>query len=106
MTLDEFIQREIDSGRIEDAESFDIALDTIKLDNGKDLKAGNYAEYLDYELKKVTIQIHFHPMMGVCMLYDVELVSEKDNEEEWHRQVMEEMTIQQLMEQEPELFEV
>lgn len=30
----------------------------------------------------------------------------KDAEEEWHRQVMEEMTIQQLMEQEPELFEV
>lgn len=27
-------------------------------------------------------------------------------QEEWHRQVMEEMTIQQLMEQEPELFEV
>lgn len=33
----------------------------------------------------------------------------RDNEteeEEWHRQVMEEMTTQQLMEQEPELFEV
>lgn len=27
-------------------------------------------------------------------------------QEEWHRQVMEEMTTQQLMEQEPELFEV
>lgn len=75
MTLDEFIQREIDSGRIEDTESFDIALDTLKLDNGKDLNAYDYAEYLDYELKKVTIQIHFHPMGG-CMFYDVELYKE------------------------------
>ena len=80
MTLDEFIQREVDNGRIEDAEYFDIALDTLKLDNGKELNGGNYAEYLDYELKKVTIQIHFHPMMGVCMLYDVELRAE-DNKE-------------------------
>ena len=32
--------------------------------------------------------------------------NEDTEEEEWHRQVMEEMTTQQLMEQEPELFEV
>lgn len=31
---------------------------------------------------------------------------QEEKEEEWHRQVMEEMTMQQLMEQEPELFEV
>ena len=80
MTLDEFIQREIDSGRIEDADCFDIALHSFKLDNGKKLWVNDYAKYLDYELKKVVIQIHFHPMGG-CMLYDVELVSEKDNEE-------------------------
>lgn len=80
MTLDEFIQREVDSGRIEDTEYFDIALDTLKLDNGKELKADDYAEYLDYELKKVVISIHFHPMMGVCMLYDVELRAEENKE--------------------------
>lgn len=72
MTLDEFIQREVDSGRIEDAECFYIGLDTFKLDNGKKLNADDYAKYLDYELKKVVIQIHFHPMGG-CMLYEVEL---------------------------------
>lgn len=80
MTLDEFIQREIDSGRIEDADCFYIALDTFKLDNGTELNVDDYAKYLDYELKTVVIQIHFHPMGG-CMLYDVELVSEKDNKE-------------------------
>lgn len=75
MTLDEFIQREIDSGRIEDADCFYIALDTFKLDNGKKLNVNDYTKYLDYELKTVVIQIHFHPMGG-CMLYDVELRAE------------------------------
>lgn len=75
MTLDEFIQREIDSGRIEDADCFYIALYSFKLDNGKNLNVDDYAEYLDYELKTVVIQIHFHPMGG-CMLYDVELRTE------------------------------
>lgn len=75
MTLDEFIQREIDSGRIEDADCFYIALDTFKLDNGKKLSVNDYAKYLDYELKTVVIQIHFHPMGG-CMFYDVELRAE------------------------------
>lgn len=79
MTLDEFIQREVDSGRIEDAECFYIALDSFKLDNGKKLNVNDYAKYLDYELKTVVIQIHFHPMGG-CMLYDVELRTE-DNKE-------------------------
>lgn len=79
MTLDEFIQREIDSGRIEDAECFDIALHTFKLDNGKKLSVNDYAKYLDYELKTVVIQIHFHPMGG-CMFYDVELRTEGDEE--------------------------
>lgn len=79
MTLDEFIQREIDSGRIEDAYCFYIALDSFKLDNGQNLNIDDYAKYLDYELKKVVIQIHFHPIWG-CMLYDVELRAE-DNKE-------------------------
>lgn len=77
MTLDEFIQREVDSGRIEDAECFYIALDSFKLDNGKKLNVDDYAKYLDYELKKVVIQIHFHPMGG-CMLYDVELRTKEE----------------------------
>ena len=39
--------------------------------------------------------------------YLMELQRYREQEqEEWHRQVMEEMTTQQLMEQEPELFEV
>ena len=75
MTLDEFIQREVDSGRIEDAECFYIALDSFKLDNGQKLKVNDYAKYLDYELKTVVIRIHFHPMGG-CMLYEVELRAE------------------------------
>lgn len=79
MTLDEFIQREIDSGRIEDAENFYIALDTFKLDNGTKLNVDDYAKYLDYELKTVVIQLHFHPMGG-CMLYDVELRAEENKE--------------------------
>ena len=79
MTLDEFIQREIDNGRIEDAESFYIALDSFKLDNGKNLNVDDYAKYLDYELKKVVIQIHFHSMGG-CMLYNVELRAEENKE--------------------------
>lgn len=79
MTLDEFIQREVDSGRIEDADCFYIALDTFRLDNGKKLNVNDYAKYLDYELKKVVIQIHFHPMGG-CMLYDVELRAEENKE--------------------------
>ena len=79
MTLDEFIQREIDNGSIEDVDCFDIALHSFKLDNGTKLTVNDYAEYLDYELKKVVIQIHFHPMGG-CMFYDVELRT-KDNKE-------------------------
>lgn len=78
MTLDEFIKREVDSGRIEDSECFYIGLDAFKLDNGKKLKVDDCKKYLDYELKKVVIQIHFHPMGG-CMLYEVEL---KNKEEE------------------------
>lgn len=105
MTLDEFIQREIDRGCIEDEDCFYIALDSLKLDNGTNIKVNDYAKYLDYELKKVVIQIHFHPMGG-CKFYEVELKTEDKEEEEWHRQVMEEMTMQQLMEQEPELFKV
>lgn len=42
----------------------------------------------------------------VILKYLMELQKYKEQEEEWHRQVMEEMTTQQLMEQEPELFEV
>lgn len=42
----------------------------------------------------------------IIIKYLMELQKYKEQEEEWHRQVMEEMTIQQLMEQEPELFEV
>jgi hypothetical protein len=79
MTLDEFIQREVDSGRIDDADCFYIALDTFKLDNGKKLNVDDYEKYLDYELKKVVIQIHFHPMGG-CMLYNVELRTKDDKE--------------------------
>ena len=41
-----------------------------------------------------------------CVQFIMHQIAEIDAEEEWHRQVMEEMTIQQLMEQEPELFEV
>ena len=41
-----------------------------------------------------------------CVQFIMHQIAERDAEEEWHRQVMEEMTIQQLMEQEPELFEV
>lgn len=41
-----------------------------------------------------------------CVRYIMHNIAERHKEEEWHRQVMEEMTIQQLMEQEPELFEV
>lgn len=41
-----------------------------------------------------------------CVRYIMHNIAERHQEEEWHRQVMEEMTIQQLMEQEPELFEV
>lgn len=77
MTLDEFIKREVDSGRIEDAECFYIALGLFKLDNGKKLNADDYAKYLDYELKKVVIQIHFHPMSG-CMSYEVELKTKEE----------------------------
>lgn len=77
MTLDEFIQREIDSGRIEDAECFYIGLATFKLDNGKKLKVDDCKKYLDYELKKVVIQIYFHSMGG-CMLYNVELRTEEE----------------------------
>ena len=77
MTLDEFIQREVDSGRIEDAECFYIALDSFKLDNGKKLNVNDYAKYLDYELREVVIQIYFHPMGG-CMLYEVELKTEEE----------------------------
>lgn len=40
-----------------------------------------------------------------CVQFIMHQIAERDAEEEWHRQVMEEMTIQQLMEQEPELFE-
>lgn len=39
-------------------------------------------------------------------LMELQKYREQEQEEEWHRQVMEEMTTQQLMEQEPELFEV
>lgn len=39
-------------------------------------------------------------------LMELQKYREQEQEEEWHRQVMEEMTMQQLMEQEPELFEV
>lgn len=39
-------------------------------------------------------------------LIELQKYREQEQEEECHRQVMEEMTIQQLMEQEPELFEV
>ena len=43
----------------------------------------------------------------VIIKYLMELQRYREQEqEEWHRQVMEEMTTQQLMEQEPELFEV
>lgn len=77
MTLHEFIQREVDSGRIEDAECFYIGLATFKLDNGKKLKVDDCKKYLDYKLKKVVIQIHFHPMGG-CMLYNVELRTEEE----------------------------
>lgn len=38
-----------------------------------------------------------------CVRYIMHNIAERHQEEEWHRQVMEEMTIQQLMEQEPEL---
>ena len=41
-----------------------------------------------------------------CVRYIMHNIAERHQEEEWHRQVMEEMTTQQLMEQEPELFEV
>lgn len=42
----------------------------------------------------------------VIIKYLMELQKYREQEqEEWHRQVMEEMTTQQLMEQEPELFE-
>lgn len=41
-----------------------------------------------------------------CVRYIMHNIAERHQDEEWHRQVMEEMTIQQLMEQEPELFEV
>ena len=77
MTLDEFIKREVDSGRIEDEECFYIGLDAFKLDNGKKLNVDDYAKYLDYELKKVVIQIHFHSMGG-CMLYEVELKTKEE----------------------------
>lgn len=39
-------------------------------------------------------------------LMELQKYREQEQEEEWHRQVMEEMTVQQLMEQEPELYEV
>lgn len=77
MTLNEFIQREVDSGRIEDAECFYIGLATFKLDNGKKLKVDDCKKYLDYELKKVAIQIHFHSMGGY-MLYEVELKTKEE----------------------------
>lgn len=79
MTLDEFIQREIDSGRIEDAECFYIGLDTFKLDNGTELNVNDYAKYLDYDLKKVVITINFPRWRG-GMLYDVELRADVDKE--------------------------
>ena len=106
MTLDEFIQGEIDCNHIQDPDYFYTGLCEFKLDNGEDLSMDEYENYLDYELKEATIHIGFNEMAGRMVWYEIELVSEKDNEEEWHRQVMEEMTIQQLMEQEPELFEV
>lgn len=41
-----------------------------------------------------------------CVQFIMHQIAERDAEERYHEQVMEEMTIQQLMEQEPELFEV
>ena len=41
-----------------------------------------------------------------CVQFIMHQIAERDAEEQYHEQVMEEMTIQQLMEQEPELFEV
>lgn len=50
-------------------------------------------------------RIEFNQII-IKYLMELQKYREQKQEEEWHRQVMEEMTIQQLMEQEPELFEV
>ena len=50
-------------------------------------------------------RIEFNQII-IKYLMELQKYREQEQKEEWHRQVMEEMTIQQLMEQEPELFEV
>lgn len=50
-------------------------------------------------------RIEFNQVI-IKYLMELQKYREQEQEEEWHRQVMEEMTIQQLMEQEPELYEV
>lgn len=79
MTLDEFIQGEIDCGHIQDPDCFYIGLSEFKLDDGEELSRDDYAKYLDYELKTATTHIEFDGMFRYVW-YEIELVSEDDEE--------------------------
>ena len=76
MTLDEFIQREIDSGRIHSTDSFYIGLCFLRLDNGKKLNKDDYENYLECKLKMATIEIDFDSMGRYNVWYEVELRAE------------------------------
>lgn len=82
MTLDEFIQSEIDCGHIQDPDYFYIGLCKFKFDDGEELSLDDYENYLDYELKEATIQIEFDEMAGRLVWYEIELVSVKEDDEE------------------------
>lgn len=80
MTLDEFVQREIDSGRIHSTDSFYIGLCFLRLDNGKKLNKDDYENYLEYKLKMVTTQIDFDSMGRYNVWYEIELRAEENKE--------------------------
>lgn len=89
MTLDEFIQSEIDCGHIQDPDYFYTGLREFTLDDGEELSMDDYANYLDYKLNTATIQINFDPLAGRMVWYEIELVSVKDDDEEEIKELIE-----------------
>lgn len=81
MTLDEFIQSEINCGHIQDPDYFYIGLSEFKLDDGEELSRDEYENYLDYELKEATIHIELDSVAVRMVWYEIELVSEEEDEE-------------------------
>ena len=78
MTLREFIEQEINLGRIWCFEDFRSSLQGLTLYDGEEIDLDEYEDYLDYDIEWVEIKQNYNRYYGTVW-YEIELVN-KDEE--------------------------